>query len=639
MGDQTTAPSGYEMAIGRFNTDYTPVSNTGWNASDRLFIVGNGTSSIAKSDALVILKNGNAGIGTSTPTAKLDVAGGSIQTTHQLISSIATGMPPLTVSSTTLVSNLNADQLDGQHASSFAMAGHTHQNLTQGTGVAIFTYNGSAATTVGLTGQALALHNLATNGLIARTGSGTVAGRTITWSGNGGTVTNGDGVAGNPTIQLSIGTGPTQVAAGDHTHSGLLPAGASGQTLRHDGSSWVSNSRLYNNGANIGIGTITPTALLHTNGTGTGEGNVLFVGSYKSTSPGNVPVSGTGTRMMWYPDKAAFRVGHVTGTHWDKDSIGNYSVATGYNTKAKGNYSTAMGHSTIASGDFSTAMGVQATASGHVSAAMGDNTTASGDRSAAIGNYLTAPSGYETVIGLFNTDYTPLSKTTWNGADRLFVVGNGTSSINRSNALVILKNGNTGIGTSNPAAKLDVAGGSIKTTHQLISTIATGTSPLTVNSTTLVSNLNADQLDGLNTGNSGGNIPLSNGTLNTNLNADMVDGKHQDFHTEWLSIVSSSATTYHTFYNATLETVGATGRILIRCNSTDRLSYVAYHNGTRSWGTLNSGNTVTWDLVTGDDLKIILTPSLNNFNMGIIEIYDMNGQYMSGIVWDSYSGD
>jgi hypothetical protein len=55
---------------------------------------------------------------------------------------------------------------------------------------------------ISLTGQALALHNLGTNGLITRTAAGTVAGRTIS-SGTGVTVTNGDGVAGNPSIALA----------------------------------------------------------------------------------------------------------------------------------------------------------------------------------------------------------------------------------------------------------------------------------------------------------------------------------------------------------------------------------------------------------------------------------------------------
>jgi hypothetical protein len=56
---------------------------------------------------------------------------------------------------------------------------------------------------VALTGQALALHNLATNGLITRTGAGTVTGRSIATSGTGISVSNGDGVAGNPTLSLS----------------------------------------------------------------------------------------------------------------------------------------------------------------------------------------------------------------------------------------------------------------------------------------------------------------------------------------------------------------------------------------------------------------------------------------------------
>jgi hypothetical protein len=62
--------------------------------------------------------------------------------------------------------------------------------------------NLSADRTLGLTGQALALHNLSTNGVITRTGSGTVAARTITGTTNQVIVTNGDGVSGNPTLSL-----------------------------------------------------------------------------------------------------------------------------------------------------------------------------------------------------------------------------------------------------------------------------------------------------------------------------------------------------------------------------------------------------------------------------------------------------
>ena len=43
---------------------------------------------------------------------------------------------------------------------------------------------------------------------------------------------------------------------------GPLVAGISGQTLRHDGTTWVANSMLYNNGTNIGIGTTAPDKIL-----------------------------------------------------------------------------------------------------------------------------------------------------------------------------------------------------------------------------------------------------------------------------------------------------------------------------------------------------------------------------------------
>ena len=72
MGISTTALSYSETAIGSFNTSYTPSSATAWVATDRLFGIGNGVTG-SNSDALVILKNGNIGIGTSTPSYRLSV--------------------------------------------------------------------------------------------------------------------------------------------------------------------------------------------------------------------------------------------------------------------------------------------------------------------------------------------------------------------------------------------------------------------------------------------------------------------------------------------------------------------------------------------------------------------------------------
>ncbi len=195
-----------------------------------------------------------------------------------------------------------------------------------------------------------------------------------------------------------------------------------------------------------GIGIDNPTALLHVNGTGIGEGNVLFNGNYKSSSPGDPPASGSGTRMMWYPDKGAFRAGYVGGNNWNKDSIGNFSIGMGSNNKAKGSASIALGIASYATGDESVALGNTARASGRSSLALGYNTFAYATYSAAVGSMLMARSFAEMVLGTNNLDYTPSNPTGWNSADRLFVLGNGSSPSAPSNALTILKSGKAGFG-------------------------------------------------------------------------------------------------------------------------------------------------------------------------------------------------
>lgn len=57
--------------------------------------------------------NGYLGLGTTSPSERLHVAGNI--TANILKSTIATGTAPLTVASTTVVTNLNADLLDGKH--------------------------------------------------------------------------------------------------------------------------------------------------------------------------------------------------------------------------------------------------------------------------------------------------------------------------------------------------------------------------------------------------------------------------------------------------------------------------------------------------------------------------------------------
>jgi hypothetical protein len=242
-----------------------------------------------------------------------------------------------------------------------------------------------------------------------------------------------------------------------------------------------------------------PSALLHTLGLGTSEGNVLFTGEYKTVTgnQGDPPASGPGTRMMWYPDKAAFRAGRVTGNTWDKVNIGNYSFAAGLSTTASGSQSVAMCGSNTASGDFSVALGLQTQASGFASATFGGNTEATANYATAWGTYThatgesstawgigstasaynatawgqntAAPSLVETALGRYNTTYTPAGGAyNWNTADRLFVIGNGTGTSTRSDAFVLMKSGDVGIGVSAPEARLHIRFNSYTGTGHLL---------------------------------------------------------------------------------------------------------------------------------------------------------------------------
>jgi hypothetical protein len=240
----------------------------------------------------------------------------------------------------------------------------------------------------------------------------------------------------------------------------------------------------------------------------TGDDKGLVVkGTYTGTTA-TPPATGAGVRMMWYPQRAAFRAGSVNGTQWDDANVGNYSVALGANSKAtggistaigastasgtestalggsnatnfaatamgaataSGSYSTAMGQATasnlnstatgtstasgqystaagnsIASGDFSTALG-SSTASGDVSTAIGNTNVASGDISTALGWNNTAGSYVETVVGAHNV-VSSANPGTWVATDPLFTVGNGPDQFTHSNGFQVLKNGNAIIG-------------------------------------------------------------------------------------------------------------------------------------------------------------------------------------------------
>lgn len=59
----------------------------------------------------------------SAGTVVLGIVKEAVNVSKQIVSTVATGTAPFSVASTTLVSNLNADLLDGNHASAFALSG------------------------------------------------------------------------------------------------------------------------------------------------------------------------------------------------------------------------------------------------------------------------------------------------------------------------------------------------------------------------------------------------------------------------------------------------------------------------------------------------------------------------------------
>ena len=93
---------------------------------------------------------------------------------------------------------------------------------------------------------------------------------------------------------------------------------------------------------------------------------------------GRIPVSGSGTRLMWYPGKAAFRAGSTSNIVWDDFSIGSYSAALGLDTRANGEAATALGRGSQANGANSLAAGEFPQASGEAAVAMGRFAIASG---------------------------------------------------------------------------------------------------------------------------------------------------------------------------------------------------------------------------------------------------------------------
>lgn len=136
---------------------------------------------------------------------------------------------------------------------------------------------------------------------------------------------------------------------------------------------------------------------------------------------GIIPASGAGYRMMWHPQKVAFRAGYAdAGLQMDESNIGYYSWAGGALNTAKGNYSFAMGNANLAEADcgialgsanrvfgnatdgFATcgvAMGINNRVRDNAGVAMGQGNNSRGDAAFALGYFSTANADYSMAFG------------------------------------------------------------------------------------------------------------------------------------------------------------------------------------------------------------------------------------------------
>ena len=132
VGIGTTNPQSKLHVVGDANIDGN--ANIGIVSATEYYLNGNllvtaEVSSWVISGSDIYRQTGNVGIGSTVPTEKLDVNGTIKATTFT--STHATGTAPLTVSSQTLVTNLNADYLRGKTPPSGTIVGTTDtQTLT-----------------------------------------------------------------------------------------------------------------------------------------------------------------------------------------------------------------------------------------------------------------------------------------------------------------------------------------------------------------------------------------------------------------------------------------------------------------------------------------------------------------------------
>jgi len=447
LGQYTTAKSNGEIVVGISNTDYIPLSTTGYNAADRAFVVGTGSATNSKNDGLIVFKDGtieldSLGINPGSSNNRMYALKDSLYFQNTNLMRQSTGVSPFFK-----VSPTNNNNIVYNDASNYG------KNFL--VNVDSVNYKGS-----GLESKMMFIGSKYAFRI-------------------GGTSTNNWNLDSIGTYSFATGTNTkakhfNAVAMGSATT-------ASGATSTALGASTIASGVV-----STAMGSNTMASGNFSTAMG---GFTTAIGQY-STAMGQITTaSGVASTAMGQSTTASGSNSTAMGN--STSASGEFSTAMGRSTTASGNYSTAMGSETIASGDYSIAFGETTTASGVTSTAFGKSTTASGGNSIAIGTRVKAKSVSEIAVGSRNTDYTPGSVNSFISTDRAFGVGIG--NISDADGLIVYKNGTTFIGNNTNSGSAPVTTSTLTVAGAIADSIitTTGTTFTFANETATVLDNNA----------------------------------------------------------------------------------------------------------------------------------------------------
>ena len=562
LGRNNEANSYGQTTIGYYNNPVNGNLNAAV-ATDRLFVIGNGTFS-NKSNALVMLKNGNTtlngqltidgdnqGAGSSYTLPAQDGTANQVMTTDGSGQASWINLPTAPTLAFSTTNNVTSNA-NGTIATDDFVFGSSQLNNIGGTADDIRMYfdkskgsfrAGSAIASDGFAGDwdegnsgdfSVAMGR----GNLVQGTAGTAFG---TYNNSGGenafsagfnnlssrfaSISLGANNSTSGNYAVGIGRGTQSTSYGQHT-IGLFSEFVNGSdaayvatdplfiigngiddsnrtnalVMRKNGNTQL-NGQLTIDGDNNGAGAAytlpaqdgTANQIMSTDGAGNVSWTTALSGAFSTTSnvtsnaPGaiatddfvfgstqldNDPLTTDDNAKMFFDkSKAAFRVGRLKdldptdptdnepGDQWNDANVGEGSIAMGEGSIAASRNSIAIGDNniirgtsagSIAIGDgndisdstISYAFGSGNTLTDGASMALGFSNTSSAFGAIAMGFVSHAGSYGQTSIG-FNNTVVNGTKDSFNATDRLFVIGNGISVLQRRDALVMLKNGNT----------------------------------------------------------------------------------------------------------------------------------------------------------------------------------------------------